>query len=182
MAVEFALLSVLIFTVLFGIIEVARVLYMWNTLQEVTRRAARSAAMTDPADTAALNALRQNAIFRSSAGTLALGAPVTDAYIRIDYLALNRAADASLTALPLTGSSLPGCPARNRVNCMTDPFGANCIRMVRVRLCVPEGVSCDPIPYQPLLPWTIQGFNLPSALSVVKAESLGYQPGAAICP
>ncbi|NRR31829.1 pilus assembly protein [Oxalobacteraceae bacterium] len=180
-AVEFALLSLMIFTLLFGIIEVARALYMWNTLQEVTRRAARGAAMIYPTDTAALNTVRQNAIFRADAGLLALGAPVTDAHIRIDYLALSRDSADNLTAVPLNGT-LPNCAARNRVNCMSDPFGANCIRLVRVRLCQPEGVGCEPIPYQPLLPFTLQGFNLPSALSVVKAESLGYEPGSPICP
>lgn len=50
--VEFALVGALALTVLFAVIEVGRALFVWNTLSEVTRRAARLAAvcpMGDPA-------------------------------------------------------------------------------------------------------------------------------------
>ena len=40
-AVEFALVALLFFTLLFGILEFGRMLYLYNTVQEVSRRAAR---------------------------------------------------------------------------------------------------------------------------------------------
>lgn len=43
--VEFALIGALFFIILFGIIEFGRLLFTWNTLDEVTRRAARLAAV-----------------------------------------------------------------------------------------------------------------------------------------
>ena len=39
-AVEFALVVIIFLTLLFGIIELARSMYVFNTLKEVTRRAA----------------------------------------------------------------------------------------------------------------------------------------------
>jgi Flp pilus assembly protein TadG len=43
--VEFALIAVLAMIVLFGVIEVARALFVWNTLVEATRRGARMAVV-----------------------------------------------------------------------------------------------------------------------------------------
>ena len=50
--VEFAISGLLSMTVLFGCIEVGRMLFVWNTVSEATRRAARLAAicpLNDPA-------------------------------------------------------------------------------------------------------------------------------------
>ena len=44
---RFAILGVLFFTFVFGVIEVSRALYLWNTMTEVTRRAARAAAVSN---------------------------------------------------------------------------------------------------------------------------------------
>lgn len=43
--VEFALVGAVAFTVLFGVIEIGRALFVWNTLTEATRRGARLAAV-----------------------------------------------------------------------------------------------------------------------------------------
>lgn len=43
--VEFAIIGVMAFTVLFGVIEIGRTLFIWNTLTEATRRGARLAAV-----------------------------------------------------------------------------------------------------------------------------------------
>ena len=43
--VEFALVGLLFFTLLFGIIEAGRGFFVWNTIEEATRRAARLAAV-----------------------------------------------------------------------------------------------------------------------------------------
>ena len=44
-AVEFALICLLFFTILFAIIEFGRMMYVYNTMQEVTRSAARAAVV-----------------------------------------------------------------------------------------------------------------------------------------
>jgi Flp pilus assembly protein TadG len=46
-AVEFALVSLVFFTVLFGAMEMARLLYYWNSAAEVTRLGARLAVVCD---------------------------------------------------------------------------------------------------------------------------------------
>lgn len=43
--VEFAIVATVLFIVLFGVIEVGRALFVWNTLTEATRRGARVAAV-----------------------------------------------------------------------------------------------------------------------------------------
>lgn len=49
-AVEFALVAVILFTVLFGITEFGRVLFMMNTTAEATRLGARLAVVCDKDD------------------------------------------------------------------------------------------------------------------------------------
>lgn len=46
-AVEFALIASLLFTLLFGVIEMSRVLFYWNTATEATRLGARLAVVCD---------------------------------------------------------------------------------------------------------------------------------------
>ena len=43
--VEFAIVATVLFTVLFGVIEIGRLLFVWNTLSEGARRGARVAAV-----------------------------------------------------------------------------------------------------------------------------------------
>ena len=52
-AIEFALLSLFVFfPLLLGLIEVSRYMFLYNTVQEVTRRAAREATIRWITDTA----------------------------------------------------------------------------------------------------------------------------------
>ena len=187
--VEFALLATFFFTVLFGVIELARVIYLFNTLQEVTRRAAHAASGTsfekgDPA----IDLVRKNAIFQDGEGELFFGGPVTYRHIRIDYLALKRAADNSLTLVEIPTDNLPTCPARNVFNCTMDQNNttgkASCIRFVRVRVCDPGKVNdCIAVNYAPLMPLIPSlSLTLPISTTIVKAETLGYTPGQAVCP
>ena len=46
-AVDFALVSVVFFTLLFGVMEMGRLTYLWNTAAEVTRLGARMAVVCD---------------------------------------------------------------------------------------------------------------------------------------
>jgi hypothetical protein len=179
---EFALCVVIFFSTMFFVIEAARAIYLWNTLQEVTRRAAYAAAVSDFSNPAVMAGVRQRALLRDSAGTLLLGAPVSDAHLRIDYLSLPRNADNSLTPTPIAAADMPSCPARALINCAANPGGAGCIRLVRVRICAPGTGQCGTVPYQPLFPLTGIRFALPSSTTMAKAESLGFQPGSTLCP
>ncbi|WP_371875589.1 TadE family protein [Duganella aceris] len=177
---EFGLVLVLFLTMACAVLELARLIYLYNTLQVATQRAAALAAQVDFRDAAALDQVRRQAVLRDSAGGLLLGAPVTDAHIRIDYLALSNAG--GVTPTPIPTPALPSCPANNRIACMADPYGDSCIRLVRARVCdpaVPE--ACNGVPYQPLFSFLGMRFNLPKATVVTSAETLGAA-GQAPCP
>ena len=75
--VEFAVVALMLFLAFFGTIEVARALYMCNTLQEVTRRAATLAANTDFTSADAMQRVRERAVLRDSAGGLPFAEPVS---------------------------------------------------------------------------------------------------------
>jgi hypothetical protein len=184
-AVEFALVALLFFTVVFGAIEIARIMYMYNTLAEVTRSAARAAANIDWRATAELDLAKQRAILRNSPGGLPFGAPITDQYIRIDYLYLSQGA--TTTYQPISAAAMPGSPGRNRQNCLTNPYGSatspsnTCIRIVRARICQPD-TDCDAVDYQVLIPLLNLGVKLPTSTALVSAETLGYHAGDPVSP
>jgi Flp pilus assembly protein TadG len=81
--VEFALIAMLFFILLFGIIEFGRLFFVWNTLNEGTRRGARVAAVS------AINApaIANVAVFQAPGGG---GTPVlpglSTANVRVRYL------------------------------------------------------------------------------------------------
>jgi Flp pilus assembly protein TadG len=173
-AVEFALVMIPFLLMLFGIMELARSMYVINTLQEVTRRAAAAAANSDFHE-AALAGVRAKAIFRDNAGPLALGDPITDEHVRIEYMALIRNADGSTTPTLIPPASLPDSPAKNIANCAADSNGATCIRFVRVRICDPAtSGSCEPVIYKTIFPTIKLPFPLPASTTIVPAQSLGY--------
>lgn len=180
-AVEFALLAGIFFTLVFGIIEVARLMYVYNTLQEVTRRAAAAAVNVYPGNKTRLQEVKQEAIFRSSPGELVLASPISDKNIRIDYLALTRE---SLTgAMSLSKiDSLPTCEAQNRQTCMRDPNANNCIRFVQVQICDETDASdCRPVTSKMLLSLVDMRVPLHRATTIAAAESLGYELGMPPC-
>jgi Flp pilus assembly protein TadG len=170
--VEFALVVLIYFTFVIGIMELARAMYICNTLQEVTRRAAAAAAKTDFSDANALSQVRVKSIFRDGPGMLAFADPITDAHIRIDYMYVEHSG-ATLQASPIT--AMPASPARNRVNCATDPYGASCIRLVRVRVCDTAGTAgaCGAVPYKAMVPLIPMPFTLPISTTITPVESLG---------
>lgn len=58
-AVEFALIAMLFFALLIGIMEFGRVLFTWNSAAEATRRGARIAVVTTPGSTTIKAEMRQ---------------------------------------------------------------------------------------------------------------------------
>jgi len=172
--VEFMLAFLFFMATMFAVIEYARMMYLWNSQQEVTRRAARAAAVTNFSDTVAMQVLRRRAIFRDSDGALPLAPALTQDSVRIEYLSLG--ADGAMAPIAV----LPGCPARNVLNCAIDPHGVDCIRLIRVSVCGDS--NCSPIPYQAMMPLVPVPASLPPATTVLRAESLGFRPGQAMCP
>jgi len=174
-AVEFAIVAIVFFLFVFGILEVARVMYVYNTLQESTRRAAAAAAHVYPTDTAAITRLKQDAVFRTSSGQLLLGPPVSDSHIRIDYLAYD------LSEIP--ASALPSCASDNQQICMAKPHSASCIHFVEVRVCDPNNTgTCVAAQSQGMFPLVSLPVPLPTAPTIVPVETLGYRQGVPPCP
>jgi len=172
-AVEFALGAILFFTFVFGVIELARALYMWSTMIEVTRRAARGASMADFSDPSILAAVRGKAMFAELPGGLPLRGKLSEDNLSIDYL------NGSLERV----SPVPACPEQNIINCNTDPEGASCIRFVRVRLCVAgDSADCTRVDYDPIISANFfpgAPLKYPTFATVTPVATLGHQPGAA---
>jgi hypothetical protein len=168
--IEFALLFIYFLTLVFGIIEVARLLFVFNTLQEVTRRAAAAAVNVYPSDANAIARVKQYAVFRDTPGALMLSPPVTDAHVRLDYLTID------LAVIP--PASWPADAAANRQVCMLDPHAANCIRFVQARICAPGNAgACGDVTSRTLLPLIELSVPLHKATTIATVESLGYVPG-----
>ena len=190
--IEFALLLPLFCMLLYLSVELVRVSYLSSTVYAVTERAARRAAVTDFSDAAAMQQVRNYAVFRRSPGALMLGGAIDDRYVQIDYLALGPGAPtaAGLATTPVT--PLPACPRQHMLACLADPNGAGCIRFVRARLCQPGGAAgtCGAVPFQFLLPGLASLFgavadvSMQRATTVTPAASFAYLPGApgAGCP
>lgn len=152
-AVEFALISVVFFTLLFGALEFARMLYVYNTLQEVTRRAAREMTVRWTSEEAEAKSL---ALF--GAGALPGGAEITTDSIKIEYLAANGS----------TIAVLPSDPSDNLSACGDSARTASCIYSVRV--------SIKPVNYSPMLTlFSFLNLALPSSSVTMHAESMGFE-------
>lgn len=178
--VEFALVLLVFFMFVFGVMELARAQFLWNTLPEVTRRAASAAAATNFRDHAAMEEVRQTAVFRTSPGFLILGDPITEGHVKIDYMALTRSSDGTLNLAPIDDSALPSSTAQNRIKCMGDPNDAGCIRFVRVRICsLGSTDNCGAVTYKTIMPLVTLAPTFPTSTTIVPAGSLGYQPGMA---
>ena len=179
---EFALVAIIFLLLLFGVMEVARAMYLINTLQEVTRHAASAAARVDYRNRPELNKVKKRAVFNSASGKLLLGSPVTDQHVRIDYLALVRNGDNSLDMREIPENLLPSCTGKNRHVCMADPNDPTCIRFVRARICRPgTGNACVPVKYEAMLSLVPLSFRLPESTTIATAESLGYERGDTPC-
>ena len=175
--VEFAVVALMLFLAFFGTIELARALYICNTLQEVTRRAAALASNSDFTSAGAMQRVREQAVLRDSAGDLPFAEPVSDQSIKIDYLSIQRnGGTLAMTAIP--AGLLPDSPAANFANCLRDLYASNCIRLVRARVCAPEGgEACTRLPYRSLFSLIALDFALPESTAIVNAESLGMSDG-----
>ena len=183
-AVEVALLCFVFFFIVFTTLELARLMYVFNTLQEVTRRAAHELANSPPADpnSGAIIDVRRRAIFQETGDSLVLGNPVTVNHVRVDYQSLVRSSgDGTLSRVAT--SPLPSSAAANRKICMADPNNAGCVRFVRVRICQPgDAATCDAVDYVPAFPMVPLALKLPISSTVTPAQSMGFQLGLVPAP
>lgn len=160
-AVEFALIAVLFFALLFAIVEFGRGLFVWNSIQEVTRYVAREAVVCWRTD---WNSMRDT---RGMFGLNVLPAApeFTSANITIEPL---RRADKAV----LSGANLPNTVDANASNCMTSDETnppPNCIGFVRVK------VNASFTPLIGTLVWfPLPDIPLPPSTVDMPAESLGF--------
>ena len=82
---EFAIVGLLLFVILFAVIEFGRALFVMNTLTEATRRGARLAAVCPVGDPKPASA----AVFDTGTGRSAVVSGLTPANIVIEYLDIN---------------------------------------------------------------------------------------------
>lgn len=152
-AVEFALICLLFFSILFAILEFGRMMYVYNTMQEVTRSGARAAVVRWVDQTATIKSI---AFFGGTA--IPAGTEVTADDMTIEYL--NQAGNIA-NPLPLDpGDNLSACGDASRTE--------ECIYSVRVKI---SGVS-----YSPMVSlFSFLGVNLPEASVTMHAESLGFE-------
>ena len=168
-AVEFGIIAVVFFTIFFGIIEFGRFFYLYNTVQEVTRCAARAAAVTWKGnnDDWSGTTIRQQCLF--GADELVAGWEIHGVNVR-------------LRALNLAGGVAdPDSKEENISSCTVDPAGDDCIRFVEASIvvedsCDDNGENCQPIRYQPMfgLMIPVSGVGIPNSTVRMPAESLGY--------
>lgn len=165
-AVEFALIALFAFLpLLLGIVEFGRLFYVANSVQEVTRRAARQQVVAWLSQS---NAVQRLALFQSPGGsgtvTLPGGVEVSNTDVRLGFY--NTYADAVSGSNGIGG----GTPESNMVNCLknVDP----CIRYVRATLQTSGG---GPLIYSPMIGWfgDVLGVPLPTATVIMPAEALG---------
>lgn len=158
--VEFALVAVIFFSLLFGIVEFGRGLFVWNSIQEVTRYVARESVTCWRTD---WNAMKDS---RGLMGMSSLPAAPELGSGSISIEPLRRA-----DMVVLTGNDLPGSVDENASNCMKpDGVGTpqNCIGFVRVKV----NASFTPL-IGTLLWFPLQPIPLPPSTVVMPAESLG---------
>ena len=151
-AVEFGIIAIVFFTLLFGIIEFGRLFYLYNTVQEVTRRAAREAVVTWK-DQPSQDTVKSLALFGGT--SLPFGAEITANNINIEYLTASG-------GIPIPS---PSSAAENMSACESDPNG--CIALVRVSI-----VNAS---YTPMVGWfAFLSVSMPPSTVTMPAESLGY--------
>ena len=174
-AVEFAIVAMLLLTLLFSIIEFGRMFYVFNTVQEVTRRAAREAVVNLTANMADI---QRRAILKPASTDTEVGlvgaSEVTNIKVSIKYL--HGVWNSNLGAWEFT-EVISGGGAENIGECLNNTD--NCINFVEAKVCERKGSNCNPVLYEPMVGLFKSVFidlSLPIPVSTVimPAESMGY--------
>ena len=152
-------------------LEYCRALYVFAACQEATRSIARMASVTRFNDPAAMKAVVEQALAGGTGkAEVPLSGGIGAAHVRIDYLGIG--ARGVVGAVSTAGHT----PEKNFTACAQVPAAANCIRLVRVRLCRPGVAACEAPKYVPLVPglaWSAGIVEVPKSTTMTPAESLG---------
>lgn len=156
--VEFAIIGALLFALVLAIFEFGRAMFLYDTMQEISRRGARSATVRWVSDTATI---KNDALF--GATTLPGGPEITSANVFIRYLRAN-GVDEVTTPPADAGDNMAACNDITRT--------AECITYVEVSV---RNVQYTPLILKPASITTSQNtYAMPQATTVVYAESLGF--------
>jgi energy-converting hydrogenase Eha subunit E len=163
--VEFALVTLIFIVFVLGIMEFGRMFYVLNTVQEVTRRAARAAVVEN--FNSEVDAVRRYAVLRAgSTGTVHLPAApeISSTSIQINYL----------NGTLAQASPLPLDPADNLSACNDVTRTSSCIRFVET--CVATNGDCTgTLTYAPMVSlFPFLAISIPVSSVVMPAESLGF--------
>ena len=174
--VEFAFIALMFFTLLFGIVEFGRLFFNINSVQEITRRAAREQVVRW---VAATDAVQREAVLRpSSSGTVYYpGAiDISNDLVRLSFY--NTYADAVSGTNPISygGGSIS---LSNLNNCLLGK--PTCIRFVRATLSnsanpsttIGESSLVNFSVLAPFMPFVGNLVPLPSSTVIMPAEALG---------
>jgi hypothetical protein len=151
--VEFAIIGLLLFTLLFGVLEMGRLFFTVNALDEVVRRGARLAAVCDIRDPVIL----RRAIFNAAddAGASSLIGNLETADLTLVYLDEN------------------GATVTNPDD-LVSANGFRAIRYVQLRV--------GNFPHELLIPGFGGVFTLPAFRSTIPRESLGRHAEEGVVP
>lgn len=168
-AVEFALIAMVFFTLLLGIVEFGRFLYLFNTVQEVTRNAARMQVVRW---VTAKCEVQRAAVFQGGTScaevSLPAGPEVTNTKISIGFY--NTYADALGQTNELMSYYSGKNQTDNLVNCLLT--NDKCIRFVRASFTDASGNSN--LQYVPMIPlFSYLSISLPGSTVIMPAESMG---------
>jgi hypothetical protein len=157
-AIEFAIVALILFVLLFAILEFGRLFYVFNTVQEVTRHAAREAVVSQ-VNNSNTSPAKIKALFNST--VMPAGGEITVGNVDIRYL---RTTDIGSEISP---SRLPPTGADNITACL-DPTGAyDCIGFVHVSI-----TNATYVPMVSLFPYL--SVPIPASTVTMPAESMGY--------
>ncbi len=151
--VEFAIIGSLLFLLLFGVLEMGRLYFTVNVLNETVRRGARLAAVCDIKDPYVLH----RAMFNEAGvgGSSSLLANLQESNLKLDYFDK----DGKQVVAP---------------NDLVSAGGFRAIRYVQLRV--------EKFSFQLLIPGFGKGFLLPTFQSTLPRESLGRHPDEGVTP
>lgn len=105
--VEFAMIAVLFFAILFAIIEFSRALFVWNALAEATRRGARMAVIC-PYQSPIPKQVAIFDVIAGSLGTSPIIAGLTPAMVKVSYLNQAGGVEADQTLIKFAQVTITG--------------------------------------------------------------------------
>jgi len=164
--VEFAMIALVFFMILFGIIEFGRLLFTYNTLVEATRRGARVAAVC-PVSADGIAQVQRVTTFKNgnNTGTPLLGLATTD--IKVTYFGIDPS-DNTLQEISISDPT----PDPITLNQKTNGTDFDYLRIQLVRVEIRPSFT-----HTLFIPGFGNTFSVPSIQTTLPSESLGRVSG-----